>query len=442
MRTFRGEEKLKVQAEYGFPKGITKITDGVYFALGYGGSTCTLIEGDEGCVLVDTLNGVEVAKEAKAEFQKITDKPIRHIIYTHYHHFDHTSGAGVFADADTEIIGHQCPYPQYGYSGLLKNAYALRGGKQFGMGLTPEEHICIGVGPRNKANGAKQSLPPNRLFEEKELELTLEGIRFLLVEAPGETDDQIFIYLPDKGVLFSGDNYYESWPNLYAIRGGQYRDVSAWVSALAKMRDLNAEYLLPGHTRAVIGQDTVRETLTNFHDAIEYVLVETLNGMNAGKTMDQLATSVKLPEKWAELPYLQEYYGTVEWTVRSIYTGYLGWFDGNPTRLGTMEPSLKAEKTLAMMGGAEKVLAEIDRALEQEEDQWAVELCDILLDAGCETEAAGTRKAEGLMNLGRMMTSANGRHYYISCAKELLGTSKLEPMNGAAADVEKKQEKR
>lgn len=438
MRVFAGEEKLKKQTETRFPKGITKITDGVYFALGYGGSTCTLIEGEERCILVDTLNGVAVAQEAKAEFEKITSKPIRHIIYTHYHHFDHTSGAGIFADADTEIIGHRAPYPQYGRSGFLKKAYALRGSRQFGPGLTPEEQISVGIGPRNNNNGEKQSLPPNRLFDEKELELNLEGVQLLLVEAPGETDDQIFIYLPEKKVLLCGDNYYESWPNLYAIRGGQYRDISSWVDALDKMRALHAEYLLPGHTQAVIGAANVEETLTNYRDAILYVLEETLKGMSEGKTMDQLAVDVRLPQKWAELPYLQEYYGTVEWTVRSIYTGYLGWFDGNPTRLGTMHPEEKGSRMLAMMGGAEKVLAEIDRAIEQEEDQWAAELCDILLDAGAEIELAREKKAECLMNLGRMQTSANGRHYYISCAKELRGIGKTVMMTGAAADVDKK----
>ena len=438
MRTYTGEEKLKYQAEHAFPKGITKITDGVYFALGFGGSTCTLIEGETGCILVDTLNGADVAREAKAEFEKITTKPIKHIIYTHYHHFDHTSGAGIFADETTEIIGHLPPYPQYGHSHHLKQAYGIRGGRQFGAGLTPEENICVGIGPLNDNNGEKADLPPNRLFAEKELTFILEGVKFILTEAPGETDDQIFVYLPEKDVLICGDNYYASWPNLYAIRGGQYRDISAWVDALAKMRDLNASYLLPGHTQAIIGKESVKETLSNYHDAIVFVLEETLKGMSQGKTMDQLAWEIKLPQHWAQLPYLQEFYGTVEWTVRSIYTGYLGWFDGNATKLGTMNPKEKACKTLALMGGAETLLKEISHALALEEDQWAAELCDILLEAEQSVTEASEQKAKALMHLGRSSTSANGRHYYISCAKELLGAGTTQIMNGAVADVEKK----
>ena len=83
---YEGEEKLKRQAENGFPKGITKICDRVYFALGYGGSTCTLVIGEESCILVDTLNGVAPAMEVRKEFEKLTDKPVRTIIYTHYFH--------------------------------------------------------------------------------------------------------------------------------------------------------------------------------------------------------------------------------------------------------------------------------------------------------------------------------------------------------------------
>ncbi|WP_427846426.1 MBL fold metallo-hydrolase [Desulfitobacterium hafniense] len=64
------------EAKTGFPKSITKITDRVYFVLGYGGSTATLIEGKKSCVLIDTLNGREAAEEALAELRQFTDKPI------------------------------------------------------------------------------------------------------------------------------------------------------------------------------------------------------------------------------------------------------------------------------------------------------------------------------------------------------------------------------
>ena len=50
--------------------------------------------------------------------------------------------------------------------------------------------------------------------------------------------------------------------------------------------------------------------LVNFRNAIDYVLTHTLKGMNSGLTADELANTIKLPDEFAKLPYLEEFYGT------------------------------------------------------------------------------------------------------------------------------------
>jgi len=105
--------------------------------------------------------------------------------------------------------------------------------------------------------------------------------------------------------------------------GNQYRDANAWIEALDLILSYSAEYVLPGHTKPLIGRENVEEVLTNFRDAIEYVLNETLQGMNNGLTADELAASIKLPKKFAKLLYLGEFYGGVAWSVRSIFNGYV-----------------------------------------------------------------------------------------------------------------------
>lgn len=154
-----------------------------------------------------------------------------------------------------------------------------------------------------------------------------------MVRLPGESEEEIMIWLPQKKVLCCGDNFYGCFPNLYAIRGGQYRDLAAWIHSIDVLMSYPAEYLLPGHTAAILGHETISSTLGNFRNAFEYILTQTLEGMNAGKTADQLAADIQLHPEYAGLPYLAEHYGCVEWTVRSIYSAYLGWFDGNPTHL-------------------------------------------------------------------------------------------------------------
>jgi alkyl sulfatase BDS1-like metallo-beta-lactamase superfamily hydrolase len=135
---------------------------------------------------------------------------------------------------------------------------------------------------------------------------------------------------------------------------------------------------------------------------------------------DELATQIKLPEKYAELPYLGEFYGTVAWSVRSIYNGYVGWFDGNPTNLNKSSPENYAEKILKLIGDENKVILEIKKSIESNDPQFAIELCDLLIASKNTNKIAKTLKAECLLALSKLETSANGRHYYIACAKELL----------------------
>jgi alkyl sulfatase BDS1-like metallo-beta-lactamase superfamily hydrolase len=245
-------------------------------------------------------------------------------------------------------------------------------------------------------------------------------VALTLRAAPGETEDQIFVWNEEHRVLFCGDNYYGCWPNLYAIRGGQYRDIAGWIDSLDRIREYPAEALLPGHTHPILGRAAVADVLSNFRDALDFVLTETLACMDRGLGIEAAVDAVRLPEKYRELPYLQEFYGTVSWSVRGIYTAYLGWFDGNPTNLNPLPPQRRAEKTIAQMGGDAAVAGAVNRALQSGDWQWALELADLVLAVAPDRADLRRAKAAALMALARQETSANGRHYYITCAKELL----------------------
>ena len=85
-----------------------------------------------------------------------------------------------------------------------------------------------------------------------------------------------------------------------------------------------------------------------------------------------------------------------------------------------MSPKQKAQKRIALAGGSNKVLAEIQTALYQKEYQWVLELCDDLIYAeGGNCNAAKEAKIIALEALAHHQTSANGRHIYLSAAKDL-----------------------
>ena len=364
------------------------------------------------------LKAITTQMKQKKEIEKITDKPVKAIIYTHMHP-DHIGGAGVFKETVEHVIAHASKTQTYGNTELISDILRVRTGHQFGAALTLEEKLSMGLGAAMEPKGAFHTLPVTRMVSAEKEDIHLYDIHLNLLFALGETDDQIYIWIPEDKIICSGDNYYASWPNLYAPRGSQYRDVSQWVSSLDLLLCLPAEHLLPGHSAMLAGRDTILNIVRPYRNAIHYVLTETLKGMNEGYSPDELVHMIHLPEEYKDIPQLQELYGTVEWSIRGIYGGYVGWFDGNPTHLGSMPVKQKAEKTIAMMGGASVVLNEIKTSLLSRDLQWVLKLCDLLINAEVLTVEAKQFKSLALTQLGYMQSSANARHYYLSYAKSL-----------------------
>ncbi|MDS0524274.1 alkyl/aryl-sulfatase [Clostridium sp. SHJSY1] len=417
-----GEQLLKNFSDTAYPKAVTKVVDDIYHVMGYAHSNSIIIEAKNSVILIDTLDTDVRAKKLKKLIAEITDKPVKTIIFSHGHP-DHRGGSDVFSDTNPEIIAFAPKRPVIGRTPKLNDILNKRTSYQFGYNLTDEEVISQGIGIREGftvGEGKYAFVPATTIYNEEKVVRNIDGIDIEMISAVGETDDQMFIWLPDSRVICCGDNYYGCWPNLYALRGSQYRDVNDWVETLDLILSYPTEYVLPGHTKPLIGRNTVQEVLTNFRNAIDYVLEETLKGMNKGLTADELSNTIKLPENLASLPYLGEFYGTVAWSVRSIFNGYIGWFDGNPTNLNKLPTKEYALKMIELIGGEEKVITEIKKSLENQESQWAIELCDLLIGADRKIRTGKQLKAEGLMALSKLETSANGRHYYIAYAKELL----------------------
>ena len=270
-----GEELLKEFTATAYPPTVTEIVPNTIFhVMGYGHSNASFIIANKSVILIDTLDtDVRAAKLASIIAEK-TDKPVKTILYTHGHP-DHLSGAGVFAGSHPEVIAFAPVRPLLARTEQLGTILNRRGIRQFGYELNDEEAISQGIGIREGftvGEGARSPLPPTTVYAEDEVRLDIDGVLLNLVAAPGETEDQIFIWNDEHKVLFCGDNYYGCWPNLYAIRGGQYRDIAGWIASLDRIRQYPAEALLPGHTRPIIGREAVAEVLANFRNALDYVL--------------------------------------------------------------------------------------------------------------------------------------------------------------------------
>ncbi len=407
-----------------FKQEVIKVTDGVYVAIGFGLANCILLEGDDGVVIVDAMESEEAAVPVKEAFSKITSKPVKALIYTHYHS-DHTNGATVMAgDDNPDIFAHSSTsYYMDRIATITRETTYRRAMRQFGTLLPEGGIINDGIGPRLEFDESKTLglLVPTKTFSADRLDLDIAGLKLILFFAPGETPDQILIWMPEKKVLLPADNYYKSFPNLYAIRGTAYRDVKLWVNSIDKMRALKPEYMVPQHTRPVTGAEEIYQTLTNYRDAIQFVHDQTIRLMNKGLTPLEIVERVKLPPHLARQPYLHEYYGTVAWSVRAIFDGYLGWFGGNATDLFPLPLKERARRFADLAGGEQALLDRAKQAVAGEDYQWALELTDQLLQLNPESNEVRTLKASSLKALGSRQITSTARNYYLTQALETEG---------------------
>ena len=305
----------------------------------------------------------------------------------------------------------------------LRLSAARYGGDQFGTALPESLFINAGVQlefGRITPPTREGYLPPTRTFNGNELSLTVAGVRLKLLYTPGETADTISVWLPDKRVLMPGDDFLRSFPNISPIRGLPLRSPEDWIASLNKMIGLNPENVVPGHTRPVLGNTAALAALTAYRDGIKSILDQTIQGIKHGERPDELAQHVKLPPDLAANPYLQEFYGGVEWTVRGIYADRMGWFDGNATNLFPLAEKDRASRLVKVIGGPDQVLSRGREALAAGDFNWAAELADYMLANDPANVPAKRIKAQALIELGERQINAIARNYYLTSAMFLL----------------------
>jgi alkyl sulfatase BDS1-like metallo-beta-lactamase superfamily hydrolase len=294
-----------------------------------------------GRVIVDT-SGPAAAPAHHAALTAISDAPVRAVILTHAHG-DHTGGIALWKGPGTQVIAHRA-YPEFiEYTNRLAGYFARANVAQFGLAAAPP------AGATGRAPAAPPM--PDVLFDATHT-LEVGGTSFEVLHTPGETPDHLTVWVPSLKAAFVGDNFYESFPNIYTLRGTRPRWALEYVASLDRVLALEPELLLPSHGEAIRGRNEVRQRLTRYRDAILYVHDATVKGMNEGKDVATLMREVTLP------PHLQigESYGRLTWSIRGIYEGYVGWFDGNvSTMFGT--PAQAYPAIVALAGGPDAVAA-------------------------------------------------------------------------------------
>jgi len=191
-----------------------------------------------------------------------------------------------------------------------------------------------------------------------------------------------------------------------------------WIGSLDHMRRLDPQFLFPSHTRPIVGPD-VSEVLTLYRDAIQFVHDQTVRLMNEGYYPDQIVDMIDLPIKVKESPFLYEFYGTVRWSVKSIFNGYLGWFNGNPSDLDPLSRIEEAKQFSKLAGGNEELLKSLNTAIAEEDMQWALQLSDRLIALEFMLDETRALRKKALIYIGERSSNPNKRNYFLTSAIEL-----------------------
>ena len=183
------------------------------------------------------------------------------------------------------------------------------------------------------------------------------GITFTVLPTPGaEGDDNLVLWLGDRGALFSGDFFGQLFPmvpSLFTLRGEKFRDPGAYIDSLSTLIELKPDMILPSHLDPITGADRLKADMTRMREATRYIHDQTLAGMNTGKSLWQLMEDVQLPPALA----LSEGHGKVSWNVRSIWEHYSTWFHFDSTTAHYNVPVRTIYPDLSeLAGGVERLL--------------------------------------------------------------------------------------
>jgi alkyl sulfatase BDS1-like metallo-beta-lactamase superfamily hydrolase len=404
-----------------FEKKIYKVAEGVYSAVGYGIANSIMLVGKDGVIIIDTMETKEAGREVWNDLQKLTRLPLKAIIYTHSHP-DHIYGAEAFAEKNTpDIYAHETTDNNVTrFASETAPIIGARSMRMYGTYLDKKAMINVGIGPFLSfgPNSTLGYIPPTKTFRDR-LNVNIAGIQMELIHAPGETDDMIYVWLPERKILMSGDNIYKSFPNLYTIRGTWFRSLKNWYRSVDIIRDLQPEYLVPSHGQPITGAALINRIATDYRDAIQFVHDQSLRGINQGMTPDELVEYVKLPAHLAQSPYLQEFYGKVSWSARSMFTGNLGWFSGDSADLQPLPPKEQAEMMAEISGGETKLLGYAKQHLDKGNYQAALQLSGYVIRLNPKNKKAREVRIKALIALGERESNANARHYYLTEALEM-----------------------
>lgn len=428
------------QSRLNMQHGLFEVVPGVYQVRGLDIANMTLIEGDSGVIVVDTLTSIEGACAAMELYFKHRGlRPVAAVIFTHTH-TDHWGGArgvlaeDVLASGRVPIIAPNLFMEHAVSENIIAGPAMLRRAQyQFGPFLAkgPRGQVDCGLG-KSMAAGSVALLRPTDLIMETGDRRIIDGLEFEFQMAPNsEAPAEMHFYVPRYKLLNLAENCTHNFHNLLPFRGADVRDALAWSKYLGEALQMwggKADAMCGQHHWPVWGHERIDTMIRQQRDLYKFAHDQTIRLMNHGLTATEIAETIKLPASLEGAWHGRGYYGHIRHNVKAIYQKYLGWYDANPVHLDPLPPVESGKKYVEYMGGAEAILARAAKDFAKGEFRFVAQAVSHLVFADPDNAAARAMLADTFEQLGYAAESATWRNAYLFGAQELRqGMPKTSP---------------
>src|SRR5215475_8826596 len=419
------------QSRLNMHHGLFEVVPGVYQVRGLDIANMTLVEGDTGVIVVDTLTSIEGARAAmELYFKHRGKKPVTAVIFSHTH-TDHWGGArGVLDDAtlasgEVPIIAPNLFMEHAVSENIIAGPAMLRRAQyQFGPLLAKgvRGQVDCGLG-KSMAAGSVALLRPTDLIIATGDKRTIDGVEFEFQMAPNsEAPAEMHFFIPRYRLLNLAENCTHNFHNLLPFRGADVRDALAWSKYLneaLKMWGGKAEAMCGQHHWPVWGKERIDTMIRQQRDLYKFAHDQTVRLMNHGLTAAEIAETIRLPQSLEGVWHGRGYYGHIRHNVKAIYQKYLGWYDANPVNLDPLPPVESGKKYVEYMGGSDAILSRAKKDFDKGEFRFVAQALSHLVFAERDNQAARTLLADTFEQLGYAAESSTWRNAYLFGAQEL-----------------------
>lgn len=423
---------LQRQAILNMGYGLYEVLpDKIYQVRGFDLANISFIKGDKGWIVFDPLTAKETAAAAlKFINEKLGERPVTAVVYSHSHG-DHFGGVrGVVDEADVKsgkvkvvapigFMDHAVSENVYAGNAMNRRLFF-----QYGVLLprSPYGHVDQSIG-KNVAAGNLGLIPPNLIISDDFEDMTIDGVRMIFQNTPGtEAPSEMNTYFPDMKAFWAAENITGTVHNIYTLRGALVRDALQWsrhVNVALYKFGKEAEVMFASHSWPRWGNKRIQEVMRAQRDIYANLNNEVLHLANKGVTINEIHNVYSPPQSLKNQWAAHSYHGSEEHNSRAVINRYLGYWDGNPATLIPLSPEDSAPLYVEMMGGSEKIIIKGKELYSRGKYRLAQEIVNKLVYAEPDNTAAKDLLADIFEQIGYQKESPSVRNSFLAAAYEL-----------------------